>query len=80
MKVILVDDESMAIDIFLHETRNLSYIEVVSCFDNGIDALAYTKKHNYDVAILDIQMDEMNGLELAKAIREYNSTIKMQFI
>lgn len=70
MKVIVVDDEQMAIDIFKYEARNLEDFEIVGEFTNGQDALEYTKRHPVDLAVLDVQMWGMNGLELGELLKK----------
>ncbi len=42
---------------------------VVCCVTNGSEALATIEKRRFDLAILDVQMAGMDGLELAQTIR-----------
>ena len=69
MKIMLVDDDDTQIywleRIFVPEGH-----DVVSC-SNGVEALrAYKKKGPFDVVLSDFQMPEMDGVELALAIRQ----------
>jgi CheY-like chemotaxis protein len=41
----------------------------VSTASNALDALALAREHRFDVIISDIGMPEMNGYELAQALR-----------
>ena len=42
----------------------------LSLFENGIDLIANIKNNSFDIIILDIEMPEMNGFQVAKKIRE----------
>ena len=44
--------------------------QVVATADNGNDAVALAKAWQPDVAVLDVTMPELNGLEAARQIRE----------
>lgn len=44
--------------------------EVVDLAQDGVDGLKAFNKRDYDIVITDIQMPNMNGLEMIKAIRE----------
>ncbi len=45
-------------------------IEVCSEASSGTEALDYVKKEKPDLLLLDLTMPEMNGLEVARAVRE----------
>ncbi len=40
----------------------------------------YAENRNYDILLLDIEMAKMNGIELAKKVREENSRVQIVFI
>jgi CheY-like chemotaxis protein len=46
-------------------------------FERGIEALRSMKERNYDVAVLDMLMPEMDGIELAKEIRKINTDLPL---
>ena len=69
MKVILVDDEPLSLNLFKIECGNMPGFEVVGFFDNSLDELDYAQKNPVDFALLDIDMPEMNGIELARRLR-----------
>ena len=52
-------------------------IEVAAEATNGLEALNLVRKLKPDLVVLDLTMPEMNGLELARAIREENKTTDM---
>ena len=41
---------------------------------------AYEDDKSYDILLLDIEMGRMNGVDLAKTIRQFNDTIQIVFI
>jgi DNA-binding NarL/FixJ family response regulator len=69
IRVILADDHRMVrqgIRQFLEEAKD---IQVVAETDNGQDALRLVEAHDPDVAVLDIRMPEMSGVEATRAIK-----------
>jgi CheY-like chemotaxis protein len=63
MHVLVVDDNRELADD-LAEILAEEGIDVLACY-SGADALARCGGRHYDLAILDIAMPEMNGVELA---------------
>ena len=54
--------------------------EIVGEAENGREALDIAEKLNPDVIITDIKMPFMDGIEMVKALREYNPTTKVVFL
>ena len=74
----LVDDEPdvvFTIQIVLEEN---GYI--VDCYDKPKEALAHFKPGEYDAAILDVRMPEMDGFELCRRLRERDNRIRICFL
>lgn len=69
MKVILVDDEPLSLELFRVECGNMPGFEVAGLFDSATDALNYAQQNPVDFALLDINMPEMSGIELARRLR-----------
>jgi DNA-binding LytR/AlgR family response regulator len=66
-KVIIIDDEPLAIDVIKHHLKQFSNFELVKTFTDAIEALNYLKQgHNVDVVFTDIAMPEISGIELIK--------------
>lgn len=67
LRVLAVDDNATnlkLVDVLLTELG-----ASVMLADNGHDALALCSQHRFDLILLDIQMPEINGAEVALAIR-----------
>jgi len=66
MKILIVDDHAILrkglIEILRDNYKNAEFIEAA----NGIEALSILRKENLDVAVLDISMPELNGIEVLK--------------
>ena len=80
MRAIIVDDEYLMIHKFTRLTAELDDLELVEGFDNSEDALEYVKQNSVEAAFLDIEMPGINGIELAKRLRECRKDILIVFI
>ncbi|MCE7699758.1 MAG: response regulator transcription factor, partial [Methanobacterium paludis] len=74
IQVIIADD-----DILIREGLKIildldDEFEVKACAENGLQALEECKKNNIDVALLDVQMPTMDGVEATKQIVENTET------
>ncbi|MCE3009117.1 MAG: sigma-54 dependent transcriptional regulator [Proteobacteria bacterium] len=71
LKVLVADDDQglrLSVKTALLAT---SKFEVTEAFD-GINALEKAQGANYDIALLDVDMPRLNGLELLKKLKEQN--------
>ena len=65
-KVIVIDDESLAIDVITHHLERFSNFEVVKTFTDSVEAFNFLKDHQIDLVFTDIAMPEISGIELVK--------------
>lgn len=79
MKVIYVDDEKLLLDNFRLTAEGLERIDDLQLFDNSPDALKWAKDNPVDVAFLDVEMPVMNGIELARRLKEVDENIRIIF-
>jgi two-component SAPR family response regulator len=79
MKVIIVDDEKHAINTLKRNLNGIVEEENINTFDRSINALEYVKDNDVDVAFLDIDMPEINGINLAKEIKKYKPKVNVIF-
>lgn len=80
MKVICVDDEKPALDNFRFTVQNITGIDDLQLFQNGEDAIQWVKENPVDTAFLDMEMQAMHGLELAKQLKEICPNIRIIFM
>ncbi len=70
-RVLIVEDEEAIAKMIAMNLKVADY-EVSIC-DNGLEAAkSLEKNHEYDIAILDIMLPGMNGLELMGHIKKYD--------
>lgn len=67
-KILIVDDEKEIADLVGLYLRNEGF-EVFVCY-SGREALAVAEKEKLELAILDIMLPDVSGLEICKRIRE----------
>ena len=77
-KILVVDDESdicLTLATVLEDNRF-----VVHTFDDPLLALENFRKDLYDLLILDIKMEKMNGLQLYREIKKIDNKVKVCFL
>ena len=72
---IIIEDEPLALERVSGYVQKLPYLNLLSTFDNGIDALVYLKSNAVDLIFLDINMGEFSGIQLLET-----SNIKSEII
>lgn len=80
MNLIYVDDERIALECFEYEARTLNEITQMNLFDRAEEALCFARQNDVDVAFLDIEMPDMSGLLLARALRNIHPNICIIFV
>lgn len=77
IRIYIADDHALLRDgLKLILSQNADFI-VIGESDNGKTALEEIEKLKPDIALLDISMPVMTGIETARLIRKYNSKIKL---
>lgn len=67
-KILLVDDEANVIKVFSDVLRNENYI--VKGVENGPEAIKAIEKETFDLALVDLRMPRMDGIELLENIKK----------
>jgi len=74
-KCIIVDDEPAAHYVLMNYISKVQHLELVKqCYD-GIEAMNYLHENIVDLMFLDINMPEITGLQLLKALKQPPRTI-----
>ena len=80
MRVVCVDDERLLMEETLALCRELDGVDEALGFTRPAAALEYLEQNRADLALLDIDMPGMNGIELAAAIREMQPEMQIIFL
>ena len=77
MRILLADDHTLLRKGIRSVLASLPGIEVVAETGDGREALALIEKHRPDVAVLDVTMPGLNGLEVAERASKVSSGTKI---
>ncbi len=80
MTYLLVDDEKMSLELLKAELSSVVEGETIAGFQDPNKAYDYAKEHTCDVAFLDIEMPEINGITLGKMLKEINPQINLIYV
>ena len=80
MKTIIVDDEPIMLRSFQRLSQGVEGILLTGTFTDPEDALEFAANNEVELAVLDIAMPGMSGIELAKKLRELRADILICFI
>jgi DNA-binding response OmpR family regulator len=78
LKLLVVDDEKDVCEYTAMHLKRKGYDALVA--NAPEEALSLIKEQNPDIMLLDINLPEMNGVDLLKAVREFNTTLKVIMI
>ena len=80
MRILCVDDEPLALQLLEKSIRKAVPTADVNAFEDQEELLADAKKNGCDIAFLDIHMRGMNGVELAKRLKDVNPKMNLIFV
>lgn len=66
---IIIEDEPLAMERTKGFVAKIPDLELCATFDNALDGLAYLKQNEVDLLFLDINMDELSGIELLESAK-----------
>jgi two-component system, LytTR family, response regulator len=67
---IAVDDEPLALDILKEYIEKIPYLELKGSFTSGMKCIEFLKQNKIDLLFLDIQMEELTGIQLLHVLKE----------
>lgn len=80
MNVLFVDDEALSLHSTTVEAKKIKYIGKIFSSSTSKGALEIFENNIIDVAVLDIEIDEMTGLQLAAKLKEIDKNVSIIFL
>lgn len=77
IRVMIVDDSAVYRGLWTQVLKGCPQIQVVTCADSGVSAIAALNSHEVDVVVLDIEMPEMDGLTAIPLILEKSPKVRI---
>ena len=72
---IAIDDEPLALDIIKAYCSKVPFLNLVGTFSNAIDTLEFLRHNTVDLMFLDIQMEELTGIQLLNSLKSKSLVI-----
>jgi len=66
---IIIEDEPLALDRTREYALKIPFLELKGTFEDALEGLAYLNSHPVDVLFLDVNMDELSGIELLESVK-----------
>jgi len=66
---IAIDDEPLALEIIKDYCSKVSFLNLTQIFVNAVESIEYLRNNKTDLIFLDIQMEELSGIQLLNAIK-----------
>ncbi len=80
MNIIVADDEKLSMENMLSLLRRLEPEANIAGFTEADDVFEYMEKNQVDIAFLDIEMGEYNGIELAERCTDIAPRLNIIFV
>ena len=79
MTILAVDNENLMLNRLCRHIKQIKPDSLVVSFKNPADALAYMENHTVDVVFLEIMLQKMMGIELARQMQQINPHVNIIF-
>lgn len=70
IKCIAIDDEPLALEKIKGYIERVDHLKLSGTFNNAIDALSFLQTEKADVIFLDVQMEELTGIQMIESMAE----------
>ena len=80
MRILCVDDEEMMLQMLEMSVREARPEADVTGYEDADDLIEDAEKNGCDIAFLDIHMRGMNGVEVAKRLKQINPKMNIIFV
>lgn len=75
MKVAIIDDEPLAVELLAHYVQQIPYLELTGTWNSAVEAMDAMQTIAPDLLLLDIQMPGMTGMQLARQLPSHTMII-----
>jgi DNA-binding NtrC family response regulator len=75
IRILLVDDEEGYVNVLANRLRRRKF-QVTTAYSGG-DAIRAVRGNDFDVAILDLKMEDMDGIEVLKIFNQMGLSMKI---
>jgi two-component system, LytTR family, response regulator len=79
-RVVVADDEPLSLDRAARLVIEASQVELIAACASAEELLDVLQTESVDIAVLDIQMPKLSGVELARHLREHPDTPEIIFV
>lgn len=79
MTILAVYNENLMLNRLCRHIKQIKPDSLVVSFKNPADALAYMENHTVDVVFLEIMLQKMMGIELARQMQQINPHVNIIF-
>ena len=66
-KCIIIEDEPLAMERTMNFVQKVPFLDLAAVFDNALMGLSHLNSNKTDILFLDINMDELSGIELLES-------------
>ncbi|MEG0681501.1 MAG: response regulator [Eubacterium sp.] len=80
MNIIAVDDERLALQLLIHSINEALPEAQAYGFRSGEEAMSFCRENSCEIAFLDIDMNDMDGITLAKHLKKINPKVNIIFV
>jgi len=80
LTILAVDDEQTQLQDLARLLRRVPAVKDVECVSDGHDALLRASTQRYDAIFLDVRMPDLDGLELARVLRQFATPPELVFV
>jgi two-component system response regulator LytT len=80
LNCITVDDEPLALNLISAFVEQTPFLSLKGRFGNAVEALKALHEQSIQLIFLDIQMPDLSGMELAKALSQTNASMNTRII
>ncbi len=69
IKCVAIDDEPLALEIIKNYSEKVPFLDLIMTFDNALESIDFLKNNKVDLLFLDIQMEELTGIQLLNILK-----------